>query len=216
MLFSRTNKHITILIKGTQVSKFPRQVKVKRISQNKLKGERICNSQWEWSKEEEFRRSYPGCRSEKETEQQQQQKQSLQHNTPHLFIQPRPQQHSPSPTLGETLTILIIISPGDPRGNKEKELDRKQQKLQQQPALMDIVEKFHEIMKPIVEKEKKPKIMLPGQYKEYPNKDGLAFFYPPQNYRPTQVPGPKYLNLSEEQWNQFDGDLCEGVPPFCL
>ncbi|KAA6375304.1 MAG: hypothetical protein EZS28_029169, partial [Streblomastix strix] len=41
--------------------------------------------------------------------------------------------------------------------------------------------------------------MLSGQYKEYPNKGGLLFFYPPKSIRPTQIPRPKVLNLSEEQ-----------------
>ncbi|KAA6360150.1 MAG: hypothetical protein EZS28_044324, partial [Streblomastix strix] len=72
---------------------------------------------------------------------------------------------------------------------------------------MDVIERFHEIMKPIIEEEKKKhKAMLPGQYKQYPNKDGPLFFYPPKNYRPTPIPRSKDLNLSEEQWNQFDGD----------
>ncbi|KAA6378184.1 MAG: hypothetical protein EZS28_026291, partial [Streblomastix strix] len=80
---------------------------------------------------------------------------------------------------------------------------------------MYVVERFHQIMKPIIEEEKnKPKVMLPGQHKHYPNKDGPAFFYPPKNYRPTPIPRTKDLNLSEEQWEQFDGDVREGVVPF--
>ncbi|KAA6326723.1 MAG: hypothetical protein EZS28_053912, partial [Streblomastix strix] len=76
---------------------------------------------------------------------------------------------------------------------------------------------FHEIMKPIIEEEKKKhKVILAGQYKEYPNKDGPAFLYPPENYRITLIPRPKDLNLSEEQWNQFDGDIREGVIPFLI
>ncbi|KAA6379511.1 MAG: hypothetical protein EZS28_024964 [Streblomastix strix] len=43
--------------------------------------------------------------------------------------------------------------------------------------------------------------MLSGLFTEYPNKDCSAFFYPTKNYRPTPIPRPKYLNLSEEQWN---------------
>ncbi|KAA6364683.1 MAG: hypothetical protein EZS28_039789 [Streblomastix strix] len=82
---------------------------------------------------------------------------------------------------------------------------------------MDVVERFHEIMKPIIEEEKKkPKIILPGQYKHSPNKDGPLFFYPPKNYRLTPIPRPKVLNLSEEQWKQFDGDIRQGVVPFSL
>ncbi|KAA6382346.1 MAG: hypothetical protein EZS28_022126 [Streblomastix strix] len=79
---------------------------------------------------------------------------------------------------------------------------------------MDLFERFHEIMKPIIEEEKKkPKVILPGQYKEYPNKDGSAFFYPSKNYRPTPIPRPKDLNLSEEQQEQFDRDIRQGVVP---
>ncbi|KAA6394063.1 MAG: hypothetical protein EZS28_010409 [Streblomastix strix] len=82
---------------------------------------------------------------------------------------------------------------------------------------MDVVERFREILKPIMEeKKKKPKIKLSGQYKEYPNKDDPAFFYPPKNYRPTPIPRPKDLILSEEQWNQFYGDVRMGVVPICL
>ncbi|KAA6366509.1 MAG: hypothetical protein EZS28_037963 [Streblomastix strix] len=82
---------------------------------------------------------------------------------------------------------------------------------------MDVIEKFHEIMKPIIEEEKKkPKAMLSRQYKHYPNNDGPLFFYPPKNYRQTPIPRPKDLNLSEEQWKQFDVDVREGVVPYCL
>ncbi|KAA6365050.1 MAG: hypothetical protein EZS28_039422 [Streblomastix strix] len=67
---------------------------------------------------------------------------------------------------------------------------------------------------PIIEEEKKkPQVMLPGQYKHYTNKDGPLFFYPPKNYLPTPIPRPKDLNLSEEQWEQFDGDVRQGVVP---
>ncbi|KAA6360505.1 MAG: hypothetical protein EZS28_043968, partial [Streblomastix strix] len=137
------------------------------------------------------------------------------HNTPHKPSSPHPQQQSPSPPLEVTLALLRSISSGDPRGHKEKEPESKQQKLQQYTGLMDVIERLHEIMKPIIEEEKqKPKAMLPGQYKHYPNKDGPAFFYPPQNYHPTPIPRPKDLNLSEEQWQQFDGDVREGVVPY--
>ncbi|KAA6395854.1 MAG: hypothetical protein EZS28_008625 [Streblomastix strix] len=72
-------------------------------------------------------------------------------------------------------------------------------------------------MKPIIEEEKKKlKVMLSGQYKEYPIKAGPVFFYSPKNYRPTLISRPKLLNLLEEQWNQFDGDVSEGVVLFCL
>ncbi|KAA6370586.1 MAG: hypothetical protein EZS28_033886, partial [Streblomastix strix] len=72
-------------------------------------------------------------------------------------------------------------------------------------------------MKPIIEEEtKKPKTMLSGQYKHYLNKDGTFFFHPLKNYRPTPIPRPKDLNLSEEQWKQFDGDVRKGVVPHCL
>ncbi|KAA6371515.1 MAG: hypothetical protein EZS28_032959 [Streblomastix strix] len=142
---------------------------------------------------------------------------SPKHNISRKYLSLHPQQHSPSPSLEETLAILRTISPGDPRGYKEREPERKQPKLQQYAGLMDVVERFHEIMKPIIEEDrKKPKIMLPGQYKDYPNKDGPAFFYPPTNSRPTPIPRPKDLNLSEEQWKQFDGAVREGVVLFCL
>ncbi|KAA6366943.1 MAG: hypothetical protein EZS28_037530 [Streblomastix strix] len=142
---------------------------------------------------------------------------SPQHNTSHKLSSPHPQQHSPSPPLEETLIILRTISTRDVRGYKEKESEPKQPKLQQYAGLMDLIERFHEILKQIVEEEKKkPKAMLPGQYKLYPNKDGPMFFYPPKNYRPTPIPRLKDLNLSEEQWTQFDGDVREGVVPYCL
>ncbi|KAA6393982.1 MAG: hypothetical protein EZS28_010496 [Streblomastix strix] len=142
---------------------------------------------------------------------------SPQHNTSHKSLSPYPQQYSPSPTLEETLAILRTISPRDPRGHKEREPEPKQPKLQQYAGLMEIIERFHEIMMPIIEKEKKkPQVMLPGQYKHYPNKDGLMFFYQPKNYHPTPIPRPKDVNLSEEQWKQFDGDTRQGVVPYCL
>ncbi|KAA6357579.1 MAG: hypothetical protein EZS28_046894, partial [Streblomastix strix] len=120
---------------------------------------------------------------------------------------PHPQQHSTSPSLEETLTLLRAVSPGDPQGYKEREPEPKQPKLQQYAGLMEVIGKFHEIMKPIIEEEKKKsKTMLPGQYKHYPNKDGPLFFYPPKNYRPTPIPRPKDLDLPEDQWEQFDGD----------
>ncbi|KAA6388118.1 MAG: hypothetical protein EZS28_016355 [Streblomastix strix] len=128
------------------------------------------------------------------------------HNTPHKPSYPHHQQYSPPPSLEETLAILRTVSFGDPRGYKERELEPKQPKLQQYAGLMDIVERFHEIMKSIIEKDKKkPKDMLPGQQKLYPNKYGPLFFYPPRNYRLTPIPRPKDQKFSEEQWKQFDG-----------
>ncbi|KAA6358078.1 MAG: hypothetical protein EZS28_046394, partial [Streblomastix strix] len=132
---------------------------------------------------------------------------SPQHNTSHKLSSPHPQQHSASPSLEETLAILRTIPPRNPREYKEMEPEPKQSKLQQYAWLMGVIERFHEIMKPIIEEEKKiPQVILSRQYKHYPNKDGPAFFYPPKNYRPTPIPRPKDLNLSEEQWEQFDGD----------
>ncbi|KAA6398452.1 MAG: hypothetical protein EZS28_006025 [Streblomastix strix] len=82
---------------------------------------------------------------------------------------------------------------------------------------MDVVEKFHELMKPIIEEEKKkPNVMLSGWYIEYLDKDGPVFFYPTNIYRSTPIPRPKDLNLSEEQQNQFDGDIREVVVNFYL
>ncbi|KAA6362980.1 MAG: hypothetical protein EZS28_041492 [Streblomastix strix] len=142
---------------------------------------------------------------------------SPQHNTSHKLSSPHPQQHSSSPSLEETLTLLRAVSPGNPREYKEREPEPKQPKLQQYAGLMEVIGKFHEIMKPIIEEEKKkPDTMLPGQYKHYPNKDGPMFFYPPKNYHPIPIPKPKDLNLSEEQWEQFDGDVRQGVVPYCL
>ncbi|KAA6355040.1 MAG: hypothetical protein EZS28_049433, partial [Streblomastix strix] len=109
------------------------------------------------------------------------------HNTPHKPSSPHPQQHSSQPPLEETLAILRTISPGDPRGYKEREPEPQQQKLQQYAGLMEQIERFHEIMKPTIDEEKKkPDSMLSGQYKHQPNKDGPLFFYPPKNYHPTQ------------------------------
>ncbi|KAA6360211.1 MAG: hypothetical protein EZS28_044261 [Streblomastix strix] len=140
---------------------------------------------------------------------------SPQHNTPCKPSSTHPQQHLPSSSFKETLAILRTLSPGDPQGYKEREPEPKQPKLQQYAGLMGVIERFHEIMKPIIEEEKKkPQVMLPGQYKEHPNKDGPAFFYPPKNYRPTPIPRPKDLNLSQEQLMQFDVDVREGVVLF--
>ncbi|KAA6403420.1 MAG: hypothetical protein EZS28_001048 [Streblomastix strix] len=111
-------------------------------------------------------------------------------NIPHKSLSRRPQQHSPSLILEETLAILRTISSKVPRGHKEKEPERKQPKLQQYAELIDVIERFHEILKPIIEEEKKkPKIILPTQYKEYSNKDRLAFFFnPPKKLSPNTNP----------------------------
>ncbi|KAA6388312.1 MAG: hypothetical protein EZS28_016159 [Streblomastix strix] len=59
----------------------------------------------------------------------------------------------------ETLAILRTISHGDPRGNKEREPEPKKPKLQQYAGLIDVIERFHEIMKPIIEKRRRnPKL----------------------------------------------------------
>ncbi|KAA6355389.1 MAG: hypothetical protein EZS28_049084, partial [Streblomastix strix] len=126
---------------------------------------------------------------------------SPQHNTPHKPSSPHSQQYLPSPSLEETITILRAISPGDPRGYHKKEQKSKQPKLQHYAGLMDVIEMFHKIMKPIIEEEKKKsQAMLLVQYKYYPNNDDPAFFYPPKNYRSTPIPRPKDLNFSEQQW----------------
>ncbi|KAA6368737.1 MAG: hypothetical protein EZS28_035736 [Streblomastix strix] len=77
------------------------------------------------------------------------------YNKRHKSLSPHPQQHSPSPSLEETLAILRTISPGDPRVYKEKEPERKQPKLQQYEELMDIVKRFQQIMKPIMGDERR-------------------------------------------------------------
>ncbi|KAA6365065.1 MAG: hypothetical protein EZS28_039408 [Streblomastix strix] len=92
------------------------------------------------------------------------------------------------------------VSNNPNHNNCEKEPEPKQPKLQQYAGLMDVIEWFHEIMKPIIEEKKKqPKVMLPGQYKYCPNKDGPLFFYPPKNYRPIPISRLKDLKLCEEQ-----------------
>ncbi|KAA6375285.1 MAG: hypothetical protein EZS28_029189 [Streblomastix strix] len=63
-------------------------------------------------------------------------------------------------------------------------------------------------------RKNQPKVMLPGKYKEFQNKDGPAFFYPLKKYRLTPIPKAKGLNLSKEQQNSFESDLCEGVVLF--
>ncbi|KAA6326807.1 MAG: hypothetical protein EZS28_053898, partial [Streblomastix strix] len=71
------------------------------------------------------------------------------------FTSQHPQQHLPQPTLYEKLAKPRTISPGDPRGYKEKEIERGLPKLQQYAGLMDVVERFHEIMAPIIEEKKR-------------------------------------------------------------
>ncbi|KAA6382972.1 MAG: hypothetical protein EZS28_021502 [Streblomastix strix] len=142
---------------------------------------------------------------------------SLQYHTPYKSISPRLQQHQPKPTLKETIAILRTIFPRDPRGRKEREPELKWPKQQQYVGLMNVVEKFHEIMKQIIEKEKKkPKVTLLRQYTEHPNKDNLALFYPLKNYRLTPILRPKELNLTEQQWNQFLEYEREGIVPFVV
>ncbi|KAA6378537.1 MAG: hypothetical protein EZS28_025938 [Streblomastix strix] len=142
---------------------------------------------------------------------------SSQHNTPHKSLSPHSQQHSPPHTLEETLAILRTISPRDPQGCKEKEPERKRPKQQQCARLKNVVERFHDITQTIIEGEKEiPKVMLPGQYKEHPNKDGPAFFYPPKSNLSTPILRHQDLNLQEEQMSQFDEIVCEGVVPCCL
>ncbi|KAA6395588.1 MAG: hypothetical protein EZS28_008887 [Streblomastix strix] len=121
------------------------------------------------------------------------------YNIPHKSLSPPPQQYTSSLSLEETLAILRTISPVDPQGYKEKEPELKQPKLQQYAGLIDVIEMFHEIMKRIIEEEKKnPNVMISRQYKEYLNKDGPAFFYPTENCRSTPISRPKDLNISEE------------------
>ncbi|KAA6395623.1 MAG: hypothetical protein EZS28_008847 [Streblomastix strix] len=74
------------------------------------------------------------------------------------------------------------------------------QKPQQYAGLVDAVGKFHVIMNLVIEEDKKKrKIMLPRQYKHFPNKDGHLFFYAPKNYHPTPISTQKDLNHSEQQ-----------------
>ncbi|KAA6371871.1 MAG: hypothetical protein EZS28_032602 [Streblomastix strix] len=72
---------------------------------------------------------------------------------------------------------------------------------------MDVVERFHEIMKPIIEEEKKNRksCYLDNIYITRTRK--VFFFYPPKNYRSTPIPRPKDLNLSyiQELLNFKDG-----------
>ncbi|KAA6354607.1 MAG: hypothetical protein EZS28_049866, partial [Streblomastix strix] len=125
-----------------------------------------------------------------------------------------------------TLSITLIrrdtnfikaVSPGDPQSYKLREPEPKQQKLQQYAGLMEVFERFHKIMKPIVEEEKmKPDTMLPGQYKHYLNKDDPMFFYPPKNYHPTPIPRPKDQDLPDEQGSHIPGllNISDGVAGF--
>ncbi|KAA6365408.1 MAG: hypothetical protein EZS28_039065, partial [Streblomastix strix] len=78
-----------------------------------------------------------------------------------------------------------------------------------------IVESFHDIMKLKIEEEKlNPKVDQPGKTRDFPNKDGPVFFYRLKNYRSTPIPRYMDLILPEDQWEQFDGDVREGVDHF--
>ncbi|KAA6374181.1 MAG: hypothetical protein EZS28_030292 [Streblomastix strix] len=80
---------------------------------------------------------------------------------------------------------------------------------------MDVVERLHEIMKPIIEEEKKkPKVMLPGQYKEYPNKDGPLFFYPPKNQRQHQYPELKIRFSQKNNGSNLMWTYAKAQSPF--
>ncbi|KAA6388045.1 MAG: hypothetical protein EZS28_016434 [Streblomastix strix] len=137
---------------------------------------------------------------------------STQHNRPHKSLLLHSQQHSPSPTLDESLAVLRNISLRDSQEHKEKEPDQKEPSLQQYAGLMDVVERFHEIIKLQVEKEKKKsKIMLPGYCTKYPNKDCPVFFYPPKNYHLTPICRLKDQSLLEKLWNQTF-EMCASAP----
>ncbi|KAA6377352.1 MAG: hypothetical protein EZS28_027117, partial [Streblomastix strix] len=142
---------------------------------------------------------------------------SPQQNILNIDNSPHPQQHSSQPLLQETLAILRTISPGDPRGYKEREPETKKQKLQQYKGLMEVIESFHDTMKLKIEEEKlNLKVDQPGKTRDFPNKDGPVFFYRLKNYRSTPIPRNMDLILPEDQWEQFDGDMREGVNHFCL
>ncbi|KAA6384498.1 MAG: hypothetical protein EZS28_019978 [Streblomastix strix] len=51
--------------------------------------------------------------------------------------------------------------------------------------------------------------MQRGKCREYSNKNRLVSFNPSKNYHLTPISRPKDLYLSEKQWNQFDGNVCE-------
>ncbi|KAA6364809.1 MAG: hypothetical protein EZS28_039665, partial [Streblomastix strix] len=137
-----------------------------------------------------------------------------QHNTPHMFISQITQLHSQSPSLEETIVMLRSISLGEKLGNKEKEIELRLPKLQQQAGLIDVVINFHQIMEPkIEEKQKKSKVLISRQNKKYSNKYCSALFNPRNNYRPTPISRNIDLNLSEEQWNLFEWNVREGVVP---
>ncbi|KAA6398751.1 MAG: hypothetical protein EZS28_005724 [Streblomastix strix] len=142
---------------------------------------------------------------------------SPQHNIPHIFNSSPLQQHVPSPTLDETLDILRTISIGDLRRHKEKEHEWKLSKLQQYAGLMDVVERIHEIMKHIIEEKKKKKrqVTLAGQIERYAKQNDPSFFSI-KELSPIPTARRKDLDLSEEQWNQFDMDTREGVVPYCI
>ncbi|KAA6361275.1 MAG: hypothetical protein EZS28_043199 [Streblomastix strix] len=98
-----------------------------------------------------------------------------------------------------------------------KEIQQSIEQMEIKIGQLDIVEMFFEIMKLVIDEEKKkPRIMLSEQNKELANKDDLTFFIPPMNYIPTSISRLKDQNLSKELWNLFDGSVREGVIPFHL
>ncbi|KAA6389535.1 MAG: hypothetical protein EZS28_014937 [Streblomastix strix] len=69
------------------------------------------------------------------------------------------------------LEILKVI--------KTREPENKRTKIQKYAGIIEVTDKFHNLMEPTIQQEKiRPKVLLPGQYIEYPNKDGQLFFYP--------------------------------------
>ncbi|KAA6380465.1 MAG: hypothetical protein EZS28_024008 [Streblomastix strix] len=136
-------------------------------------------------------------------------------NTSYMSISQCLQPHSPILEYSEA--ILRTISSGDLRGHKEGESERKQTKFQQNAGLVEVFEKFHEIVKLVIQEEwKKPNFMQLGKTRDYPNKVKLHFFFSPKNYRPTLISRCKDINISEEQRNQFFEDVREDVVLFCL
>ncbi|KAA6377912.1 MAG: hypothetical protein EZS28_026562 [Streblomastix strix] len=80
----------------------------------------------------------------------------------------------------------------EPLGHKEEEPERKQPKLQQYAKLMDVVEKFHEIVKPIIEEEKKkPKIIFQDSTKNIRTKSVLLYSIRLRTFAQHHHPDPK-------------------------
>ncbi|KAA6366231.1 MAG: hypothetical protein EZS28_038243 [Streblomastix strix] len=110
----------------------------------------------------------------------------------HKGASPPPQ--SDSPTVEETKYLFRIISPEESQGEKIREPESKKTQKQQYAGIIEVMDKFHKLMEPVIQQEKtKPKEFLPGQYKEQPNKDGSPFFLPtqkllPDSYTMTQRP----------------------------